>query len=258
MQWKEVKHAMPLEASQVAITYGYHCSLNIITRSAFSLSPAPNAMNLNNGYNQQAELVSCRSSQALSSLAVITASYHLLTSRAHRLSRDAAPALVPISAVSAHARATALSAMTVSNASTLSSNTTRAARCVRRIKRCTTPGTTLMSTPASLSRPQRIVEAIEGSIAVGEWEMARERDVVEPEVPDGGVDHAVSAERHDCTDDGSGNNVVVVVELIDSECASYQDCGEDGHVGHYLLLANGRGECSLELDVPMSFQYAGW
>lgn len=54
--------------------------------------------------------------------------------------------------------------------------------------------------------------------------------MVEPKVPDGGVDHSVSRDRHDGSDDGAGDQVVPVVVFIDGEGARDECCSEEGGV----------------------------
>lgn len=73
------------------------------------------------------------------------------------------------------------------------------------------PRAALECSPACLACEDGIVEAVEGTgaCAVDERCVAEERDVVEAEIPDGGVDHAVGGEGHDCADEGSGEDVVL-------------------------------------------------
>jgi hypothetical protein len=85
-----------------------------------------------------------------------------------------------------------------------------AARTISSIKWRAAPATTLMCAPARLAREDCVMEAIEGAgaCAVDERCVAQEGDVVEAEVPDGGVDHAVGGKGHHCTDYGTGEDIV--------------------------------------------------
>ena len=81
------------------------------------------------------------------------------------------------------------------------------------------------------------------------------RDMVVAPVPDASVDHAVRAERHDGADDGAGNHVVPVVELVDGQRAGDQARAEHGRV-HGRQLPESRvvvGE-HLELGVQIQSQ----
>ena len=81
------------------------------------------------------------------------------------------------------------------------------------IEGCTAPAGSLNRTPSSLAGEDSVVEAIERAWtgAVDERSVAHERDVVETEVPDGSIGHAVGAESHQSADDRSGENVVLKV-----------------------------------------------
>jgi hypothetical protein len=72
------------------------------------------------------------------------------------------------------------------------------------------PAAALVCSPASLACEEGVVEAVEGTgaCAVDKGSVAEERDVVEAEVPDRGVHHAVGAEGHHGTDDCTGEDVV--------------------------------------------------
>jgi hypothetical protein len=85
-----------------------------------------------------------------------------------------------------------------------------AAGAISSVERSAAPAAALVCTPASLARKHGVVEAIEGACAsaVDEGCVAEEGDVVEAEVPDGGVDHAVGGKGHDGTDNGTGEDVV--------------------------------------------------
>lgn len=55
-------------------------------------------------------------------------------------------------------------------------------------------------------------------------------DVLTAEVPDGSVGHTVSGESHDSTNNGSGENVVPVVELVNGQGPTNEACTEDRSV----------------------------
>lgn len=56
------------------------------------------------------------------------------------------------------------------------------------------------------------------------------RNMVIAPIPDRSVNHAVSAESHDGTNDAASNDVVPVMELVDGQRASDQDGAEHGSV----------------------------
>lgn len=105
----------------------------------------------------------------------------------------------------------------------------------RRVERSTAHGChTISSAPTSLTREDGIVEAMVWSLAstcsICEWDVARERNVVEAKVPDGSVHHAICRESEDSTDDTACNNVIPVVKCVDGEGAADESCAEDGGV----------------------------
>lgn len=67
-----------------------------------------------------------------------------------------------------------------------------------------------MRTPASLPRPHRVVELIKstGSLPIRESRLPYQRDMVEAEVPDSGIDHAVSGERHCYANDRASEDII--------------------------------------------------
>jgi len=101
-------------------------------------------------------------------------------------------------------------------------------RTISSIKGCSTPATALMCAPASLASEDDVVEAVKGARpgTVDKGGVAQERNVVEAEVPDGSVDHAVGAESHDSTNDGSGEDIVLKKQV--SNAVSIQK--KSGHV----------------------------
>lgn len=63
--------------------------------------------------------------------------------------------------------------------------------------------------------------------AVWTWNGAVLWDVVEAEVPNGSIDHAVRDESRERADDSASNTVVPVVMAIDSVCACDENGAED-------------------------------
>lgn len=84
-------------------------------------------------------------------------------------------------------------------------------RTISSVKGRTTPAACIMGAPTGLASEDGIVEAVKGAgtSTVDKGGVAHERDVVEAEVPDGGVSHAVGAEGHHGADYGSGEDVVL-------------------------------------------------
>jgi hypothetical protein len=91
-----------------------------------------------------------------------------------------------------------------------------ASRAVSGIERSASPAAALVCSPASLACEDGVVEAVERAraCAVDEGSMTEERDVVEAEVPNRGVDHAVGAESHHSANDRSGENVIPDIMLV--------------------------------------------
>jgi hypothetical protein len=89
------------------------------------------------------------------------------------------------------------------------------ARTISSVEGSASPAAALVGAPASLACEDGVVEAVEGACAgtVDEWCVAEERDVVEAEVPDRGVDHAVGGESHHGTDKGTSQDVVPGCEV---------------------------------------------
>lgn len=85
-----------------------------------------------------------------------------------------------------------------------------ASRAISSIERCATPAAALERSPAGLACEDGVVEAVEGAgaCAVDERGVTEERDVIEAEVPDRSVHHAVGAEGHESSNDGTGEDVV--------------------------------------------------
>jgi hypothetical protein len=81
---------------------------------------------------------------------------------------------------------------------------------VSSVERSASPAAALVCAPASLACEHGVVEAVEGAsaCAIDKGCVAEERDVVKAEVPDRGVDHAVSGEGHHSTDNGTSEDVV--------------------------------------------------
>lgn len=121
--------------------------------------------------------------------------------------------------------------------------------------RSTDAGTTSGKARASPSHAPRKRRAKQIPIAshVRERHAAVQRDVVEAPVPDGGVRHAVSRKGHDSTDNGTGNHVVPVVELVDSERTTDKHGAENGRVNDNEL-PHGRVVVGKDLELGVEVQ----
>jgi hypothetical protein len=119
----------------------------------------------------------------------------------------------------------AMPVVIVSEAGFATSQTTRAtegpSKPVRGIERGTAKS--FLASPACLVGPDRWLEAscTGRAAAVREGRVASQRNVVEPEIPDGGVDHSVRWDGHHGAYDAARNHVVPVVEFVDGEGAGY-------------------------------------
>lgn len=113
------------------------------------------------------------------------------------------------------------------------------ARAVSGIEGGAAPGAALVGAPASLAGEHGVVEAVEraGTSTVNERSVAQDGDVVEAEVPDRGVHHAVAAEGHKGADDRAGEHIVPVVELVNGEGATDQAGTKKGCVESDELVA---------------------
>lgn len=69
--------------------------------------------------------------------------------------------------------------------------------------------------------------------------MARQRDVVEAEVPHGGIHHTVRGDREDGADDRASKAVVPVVEFVYGEGACNQARAENGGIDRDELPEGG-------------------
>lgn len=164
---------------------------------------------------------------AVSTVGIIASAVGIGRLDSNRLATNGSTLAVAITVARSVGEAIATSKVTRSEAST-------SAREVGGIKWRTGEGTALTwVSPVSLAGEGHRVEARELGLSsrVGEWDVADKRDVVEAEVPDGGVDHAVSREGEDGTDDSASKDVVPVVELVDGKSTANEDSTEDGHVG---------------------------
>jgi hypothetical protein len=50
------------------------------------------------------------------------------------------------------------------------------------------------------------------------------------EVPNAGIDHAVSGEGHGCSNNSAGENIIPIVVLVDGQSTANEHGAEDGHV----------------------------
>ena len=110
------------------------------------------------------------------------------------------------------------------------------------------------ASPAGLAGEQGVREL--GAAGVGEGRAAVQGDVVEAEVPDGGVDHAVRREGHDGPDDGAGEHVVPVVVLVDGQGAADQARAQDRRVDgdqlpHGRVVVGKDLELGVEVEVQV-------
>jgi hypothetical protein len=98
---------------------------------------------------------------------------------------------------------------------------------MRGIKR--RPTIRLLKPPASLAREDRRLKPScpRRARTVGEGRVPRQRDVVEAEVPDRGVHHAVGGDGEDGADHRAGEAVVPVMELVDGQRTRDQAGGEN-------------------------------
>jgi len=126
------------------------------------------------------------------------------------------------------------------------------------IEGCAAPAGSLNCTPSSLASEDGVVEAIERAWtgAVDKRSMAHERDVVETEVPDGGIGHAVGAESHQSADDRSGEDIVPVVVLVDSKSTSDQassknGCVESDELPHSRVMVGKDLQLGVEVQVQV-------
>jgi hypothetical protein len=83
--------------------------------------------------------------------------------------------------------------------------------------------------PTHLPRENSITQ-LHRSSTIHKWHIAIERDVVEAEVPDARIHHAVTTDRENRPDDRAGETIVPVVELVDREGAGDERGAEDGRV----------------------------
>lgn len=114
-----------------------------------------------------------------------------------------------------------------------------ASKPMRSIKRRT--AIRLLEAPAGLPREDRRLEAPSPrcASAVGKRRVSRQRDVVEAEVPHGGVHHSVRGDGEDGADDRAGEAVVPVMKFVNCQRASDQACRQYGSVHGYELPEGG-------------------
>jgi hypothetical protein len=112
-------------------------------------------------------------------------------------------------------RATVRSVVTMMSSRSLRVGRHGTARTISSVKGSSSPAAALVRAPASLACEDGVVEAVEGACAgaVDEWCVAEQRDVVEAEVPDRGIDHAVGGEGHDGTDKRASQDIVPEKEV---------------------------------------------
>lgn len=104
----------------------------------------------------------------------------------------------------------------------------------RSIERCASEAGILA--PSSLPSERKLVvdvlwgisELLSRHVAGEERVTARQDDVVEAEIPDGGERRTVADEGAHGADDGASHDVIVVVELVDGQSACDESCAEEG------------------------------
>lgn len=76
-----------------------------------------------------------------------------------------------------------------------------------------------------------------GQLRVGKLKgrAAVERDVIEAPVPNGGVCHAVRGESHHGANNGAGNNIIPIVELVNGQRTADEHSAENGGVNDNQL-----------------------
>lgn len=91
-----------------------------------------------------------------------------------------------------------------------------AARTISSVKGSAAPAATLVGSPACLASEGGVVEAIKGAsaCAINKGCVAEHGDVVEAEVPDRGVNHAVRAKGHHGADNSSSEYIVPVASRL--------------------------------------------
>lgn len=98
------------------------------------------------------------------------------------------------------------------------------------------------------------------SRAVSEGDIAVERDMVEAEVPDGSVHHAIPGESEHGADDGACKDIPPVVVLVDCESAADEGGAKDGSVRgdklpHLRVIV--RPDLQLRVEVEVEIDEAG-
>ena len=125
------------------------------------------------------------------------------------------------------------------------------------IEGSTSPRAAVVSAPASLASKDSVVEAVEcaGASTVNKGSMAEDGNVVEAEVPNRSVDHAVGAEGHEGANERTCKDIIPVVELVDGESTADQAGAENGGVEGNELPHSGVvvGE-DLELSIEVEVQ----
>lgn len=97
--------------------------------------------------------------------------------------------------------------------------------------------TTAALAPTGLAGEDSIVQLSLGTVVKSLATV--QGNVVEAEVPDGSVGHAVRGEGKGDSDGGTGEDVIPVVELVNSERATDEDGTKDGDVGDDQLPHGG-------------------
>ena len=72
-------------------------------------------------------------------------------------------------------------------------------------------------------------------MSVAKWQMSCERDVIETEIPNTSVYHAIGRKCHDRAYDCSCKTIIPIVELVDCQSATNQTSAEERCVGEDKL-----------------------
>ena len=91
----------------------------------------------------------------------------------------------------------------------------------RRIER-RPPNSSVFMTPACLVCPDCRLKAASArtTSTITESSMTCQRDVIEAEIPNGSIDHAICRKRHYSADDCPGEDIIPVVEFVNGKSAA--------------------------------------
>lgn len=112
---------------------------------------------------------------------------------------------------------------------------------------------TLWRTPANLASEGSVLKATVSAVAIAKIEgrVTHQGNVVEAEVPDGGIQHAVGREGEHSPNDGTSEDVVPVVILVNGKSTADESCTKKRGIDSNEL-PHGRMVVGEDLD-PVSF-----